>query len=65
MSYQLIISHNFNNIPKETFKFQRYFFNEKEHLQHQSKECQSYGFYWQNIDNQSIEGRFSVIIQNN
>jgi hypothetical protein len=63
MSYQLIISHNFNNIPEELFDFNRYFFNEKEHLQVQKEENDCYTFYWQNIDNQLIEGRFNVIIQ--
>lgn len=65
MSYQLIISHNFNNIPTETFNFQRYFFNEIEHLQHQRGENKCYTFYWQNFDNQTIEARFSIIIQDN
>ena len=64
MSYQLIISHNFSNIPEETFNFQRYFFNEIEHLQHQCEDNDCYTFYWQNADNQTIDGRFSVIIQN-
>lgn len=61
--YQLIISHNFNNIPAESFNFHRYFFNEIEHLQVQRKENDCYGFYWQNFDNQMIEGRFSVIVR--
>ena len=61
--YQLIISHNFNTIPAESFNFHRYFFNEIEHLQVQRKENDCYGFYWQNFDNQTIEGRFSVIIR--
>lgn len=64
MPYQLIISHNFNHIPAEPLNFQRYFFNEIEHLQHQQGENDCYSFYWKNIGNQSIEGRFSVIIQN-
>lgn len=64
MPYQLIISHNFNTIPAEIFNFQRYFFNEIEHLQHQCGENDCYTFYWQNIDNQVIEVRFSIIIQN-
>ena len=64
MPYQLDIFHNFNNIPTETFNFQRYFFNEIEHLQHQCEDDDCYSFYWQNIDNQTIDGRFSVIIQN-
>jgi hypothetical protein len=63
MSYQLIISHNFNTIPTEIFNFQRYFFNEIEHLQHQRGENECYTFYWQNIDNHTIEARFSAIIQ--
>ena len=63
MSYQLIISHNFNNIPEEGFNFHWYFFNEVEHLQLQKEKSDCYTFYWQNTDNQSIEGRFSVIIQ--
>jgi hypothetical protein len=65
MSYQLIISHNFNKTSAETFNFQRYFFNEIEHLQHQRGENDCYTFYWQNIDNQTIDARFSVIIQDN
>lgn len=64
MPYQLDIFHNFNNIPTETFNFQRYFFNEIEHLQHQCGDDNCYSFYWQNIDNQTIDGRFNVIIQN-
>ena len=63
MPYQLIISHNFKNIPTEPFSFQRYFFNEIEHLQHQRSENDCYSFYWQNVDNKTIDGRFSVIIQ--
>jgi hypothetical protein len=63
MSYQLIISHNFKNTPTETFNFQRYFFNEIEHLQNQRGESDCYTFYWQKIDNQLIEARFSVIIK--
>ncbi len=47
---------------KLTFNFSRYFFNEKEHLQNQGGE-RLLTFYWQNTDNQSIETRFSVIIQ--
>lgn len=50
------------NESKLTFNLQRYFFNEKEHLQKQGGE-RLLTFYWQNIDNQSIEARFSVIIQ--
>ena len=63
MPYQLIISHNFNNIPEESFNFERYFFNEIEHLQHQKLETDCYTFYWQNTDNQIIEARFSVIMR--
>jgi hypothetical protein len=63
MSYQLIISHNFNNIPEEDFNFHRYFFNEIEHLQLQKGIEECFTFYWQNTDNQLIEGRFNVIIQ--
>jgi hypothetical protein len=63
MPYQLITSHNFKNIPAENFNFQRYFFNEIEHLQLQRRENDCYTFYWQNIENQSLEGRFSVIIE--
>lgn len=65
MSYQLIISHNFNNTPTETFNFQRYFFNEIEHLQHQCGDDECCIFYWQNSDNQLVDARFSVIIQHN
>lgn len=50
------------NESKLTFNFQRYFFNENEHLQNQGGE-RLLTFYWQNADNQSIEARFSVIIQ--
>lgn len=64
MPYQLIISHNFNNIPTEPFNFQRYFFNEIEHLQLQRAENDCYSFYWQNTKNEIIDGRFNVIIQN-
>jgi hypothetical protein len=46
------------------FNFSRYFFNESEHLQHQGGE-NVLTFYWQNTDNQIIEARFSVILQNN
>ena len=63
MSYQLIISHNFNNIPTESFNFQQYFFNENEHLLNQGGE-DCYTFYYQNLENQSIECRFNLIIQN-
>ena len=63
MSYQLIISRNFNNTPEEIFNFHRYFFIEIEHLQHQRGENHCYSFYWKSVDNQSIDGRFSVIIQ--
>ena len=62
MPYQLIISHNFTNIPAGKFNFPRYFFNENEHLQNQGGE-RVLTFYWQNTDNQSIEARFSVIVQ--
>ena len=64
MKYQLIISHNFNHIPTEIFNFERYFFNEIEHLHHQCGENDCCTFYWQNIDNQLIKARFSIIIQN-
>ena len=47
---------------KLTFNFQRYFFNEKVHLQNQGGE-RLLTFYWQNPDNQEIEARFSVIIK--
>ena len=63
MLYQTIISHNFNNIPTEIFNFQRYFFNEIEHLQHQRGENDCYTFYWQNVDSQIIEGRFNIIVK--
>lgn len=63
MAYQLVISHNFSNVPAEIFNFQRYFFNEIEHLQHQRREHECYVFYWQNVDNQLINCRFGVIIQ--
>lgn len=63
MPYQLVISHNFSDIPKETFHFQRYLFNEVEHFQHQKGENDCYTFYWQSVDNKIIEGRFSVIIR--
>lgn len=63
MRYQLIISHNFTNIPTETFNFQRYFFNEIEHLQLQQGENYCHTFYWQNINNHTIEARFNVIIK--
>ena len=63
MPYQLIISHNFTNIPTGKFNLPRYFFNENEHLQNQRGGNECYTFYWQHIDNQSIEARFSVIIQ--
>jgi hypothetical protein len=44
------------------FNFPRYFFNEPEHLQHQGGE-NVLTFYWQNTNNQIIEARFSVILQ--
>ena len=64
MQYQFIVSQNFNNIHNENFNFQRYFFNEIEHLQHQCGDNDCCIFYWQDTDNQIIDGRFSVIIQN-
>ena len=61
---------NDSNSPKKTIdenkltlNFQRYFFNEKKHLQNQGGE-RLLTFYWQNTDNQTIEARFSIIIQN-
>ena len=63
MSYQLIISHNFNNIPKKIFNFQRYFFNEIEHFKYQRGNNDCYTFYWQNIGNQIIEARFNLILR--
>jgi hypothetical protein len=62
VKYQLVISHNFTNPPSEPFNFQRYFFNEDEHLQNQGGES-CYTFYCQNLENQTIDIRFSVIIQ--
>jgi hypothetical protein len=62
VKYKFIISHNFTNTPSLPFNFQRYFFNEDEHLQNQGgEEC--YTFYYQNIENQTIDIRFSVIMQ--
>jgi hypothetical protein len=63
VKYQLIISHNFTNTPTLPFNFQRYFFNEDEHLQNQGGE-DCYTFYCQNTENQTIDVRFSVIVQN-
>lgn len=63
MKYQLIISENSNFIPATPFNFRRYFFNEIEHLKHQGGETH-FTFYSQNTDNQIIEARFSVIINN-
>lgn len=63
MLYQFIISRNFNNAHNEIFNFQRYFFNEIEHLHQQCGENKYYIFYWQNVNNQTIDGRFSIIIQ--
>ena len=63
MKYQLITSHNFNNIPAEIFNFQQYFFDEIEYLKHQRGNHDCYIFYLQNIDNQLIEARFNVNIQ--
>lgn len=63
MKYQLIISENSNFIPETPFDFQRYFFNEFNHLKHQGGE-NLFTFYWRNTDNQIIEARFSVIINN-
>lgn len=62
MPNQLIISHNFDNIPNGEFNFPRFLFNENEHLQNQGGE-NLLTFCWQNVDNQAIEARFSVIIQ--
>ena len=45
-----------------TFNFQRYFFNERKHLQNQGGE-RLLTFYWQNTDNQVMEARFSIIFQ--
>ena len=60
---------NDSNSPKKsfneselTFNFQQYFFNEKEHLQNQGGE-RLLTFYWQNTDNQTIEARFSIVVQ--
>lgn len=50
-------------MPENPFDFQRYFFNEFEHLTHQGGD-NYYTFYWQNTDNQIIEARFSVVIKN-
>jgi hypothetical protein len=62
MQYQFIVSYNFTNPPSQPFNFQRYFFNEDEHLQNQGgADC--YTFYYQNIENQTIDIRFSVIRQ--
>ena len=47
---------------KLNFNFQRYFFNEKEHLQNQGGE-RLLTFYWQITDNQTIEAQFSIIVQ--
>ncbi len=63
MPNKLIISHNFNIIPEKKFNFHRYFFNEIEHLQLQKGENDCYTFYWQNVNNQLIEARFSIIIR--
>lgn len=63
MKYQLIISENSNSVLETPFSFQRYFFNEIEHLSHQGGE-NLFTFYWQNTDNQIIKARFSVIINN-
>jgi hypothetical protein len=63
VKYQLIISENSNFILESPFDFQRYFFNEIEHLNHQGGD-NYYTFYWKNTDNQAIEARFSVIIKN-
>lgn len=65
MPYELIISNNFNNIPIEIYNFKPYFFNEIEHLQLQREENECYTFYWQNVNNQTIEARFSIIIHDN
>jgi hypothetical protein len=61
VKYQLIISESSNSIPENPFNFQRYFFNEIEHLSHQGGDT-LFTFYWQNTENQAIEARFSVII---
>lgn len=47
---------------KLTFNFPQYFFNEKEHLQNQGGE-KVLSFYWQNTDSQTVEAKFSVIVQ--
>jgi hypothetical protein len=64
VKYQFIISHNFTNSPSEPFNFHRYFFNEDEHLQNQGGE-DCYTFYYQNLENQTIDARFSVIVHGN
>jgi hypothetical protein len=60
--YNHVVSINYN-IPEEYFRFKQYFFNEIEHLKLQKGQNECYTFYWQNVDNQLIEGRFNVIIQ--
>jgi len=62
MPNQLIISYNFKEIPIGELNFSRYFFNEILHLQNQGGE-RVLTFYWENTDNQIIEARFSIIIQ--
>ncbi|PWK28481.1 hypothetical protein LV89_00685 [Arcicella aurantiaca] len=63
MKYQLIISENAHPVPDNSFNFQEYFFNEIQHLEHQGGDT-LFTFYWQNINSQTIEARFSVIINN-
>lgn len=61
MAYQFISSYNFSFIPISEFNFTRFFFNEPEHLRQQGGE-EVYTFYWENIENQLLEARFSVVI---
>ncbi|MEA5458802.1 hypothetical protein VB796_07130 [Arcicella sp. LKC2W] len=62
VKYQLIISENAHFVPDNLFNFQRYFFNEIEHLKHQGGD-DLYTFYWQEVNFKTIEARFSVIIK--
>ncbi|MCU0471351.1 MAG: hypothetical protein MUF58_22475 [Arcicella sp.] len=62
MKYCLITAKNCQNIPADPFSFQRFFFNEPPHLQHQAEE-NLFSFFLKNIDNQLIEARFSVIVK--
>ena len=63
MAYQFITSYNFSFVPAANFSFTRFLFNEAEHLRQQGGE-EVFTFYWENVENQLFEARFSVLLFN-